>query len=211
MKFYDCSTAPSPRRARIALAEKGLLDEIEVIEVNLREGEQRKPEFAAINPYLTVPVLELDDGRRIASSTGIFHYLEAAAPEPPLMGRTPVEKGLVGDLEWRIEVDGFMAIGECLRNTARGMAGRALTGKYDYEQIPELGARGRQRLERFFEGFDDLVGDKPFLAGDDYSIADITALVMVDFAKWIKVTLPEDAANARRWYEAVSSRSSAAR
>ncbi len=211
MKFYDCSTAPSPRRARIALAEKGLLDEIEVIEVNLREGEQRKPEFAAINPYLTVPVLELDDGRRIASSTGIFHYLEAAAPEPPLMGRTPAEKGLVGDLEWRIEMDGFMAIGECLRNTARGMAGRALTGKYDYEQIPELGARGRQRLERFFDGFDDMVGDKPFLAGDDYTIADITALVMVDFAKWIKVTLPEDAANARRWYEAVSSRPSAAR
>ena len=211
MKFYDCSTAPSPRRARIALAEKGLLDEIEVIEVNLREGEQRKPEFAAINPYLTVPVLELDDGRRIASSTGIFHYLEAAAPEPPLMGRTPAEKGLVGDLEWRIEMDGFMAISECLRNTARGMAGRALTGKYDYEQIPELGARGRQRLERFFDGFDDMVGDKPFLAGDDYTIADITALVMVDFAKWIKVTLPEGAANARRWYEAVSSRPSAAR
>ena len=211
MKFYDCSTAPSPRRARIALAEKGLLDEIETIEVNLREGEQRKPEFAAINPYLTVPVLELDDGRRITSSTGIFHYLEAAVPEPPLMGRTAAEKGLVGDLEWRIEMDGFMAIGECLRNTARGMAGRAMTGKYDYEQIPELGARGRQRIERFFDGFDDMVGDRRFLAGDDYTIADITALVMVDFAKWIKVALPEDAANARRWYDEVSSRPSAGR
>ncbi len=211
MKFYDCSTAPSPRRARIALAEKGALDDIEVIDVNLREGEQRKPEFAAVNPYLTVPVLELDDGRRITSSTGIFHYLEAAVPEPPLMGRTPAEKGLVGDLEWRIEMDGFMAIGECLRNTARGMAGRALTGKHDYEQIPELGARGRQRLEWFFDGFDDLVGDKRFLAGDDYTIADITALVMVDFAKWIKMALPEDAANARRWYDEVSSRPSAGR
>ncbi len=211
MKFYDCSTAPSPRRARIALAEKGVLDDIEVIDVNLREGEQRKPEFAAVNPYLTVPVLELDDGRRITSSTGIFHYLEAAVPEPPLMGRTPAEKGLVGDLEWRIEMDGFMAIGECLRNTARGMAGRALTGKHDYEQIPELGARGRQRLEWFFDGFDDLVGDKRFLAGDDYTIADITALVMVDFAKWIKMALPEDAANARRWYDEVSSRPSAGR
>ena len=211
MKFYDCSTAPSPRRARIALAEKGLLDDIEVVEVNLREGEQKSPEFAAVNPYLTVPVLELDDGRRIASSTGIFHYLEAAIPDPPLMGRTPAEKGLVGDLEWRIEMDGFMAIGECLRNTARGMAGRALTGKYGYEQIPELGARGRLRIERFFADFDDLVGDKPFLAGDCYTVADITALVTVDFAKWIKVSLPEDAANARRWYEAVSSRPSAAR
>lgn len=211
MKFYDCSTAPSPRRARIALAEKGLLDGIEVVEVNLREGEQRKPEFAAVNPYLTVPVLALDDGRRIASSTGIFHYLEAAVPEPPLMGRTPAEKGLVGDLEWRIEMDGFMAIGECLRNTAKGMAGRALTGKHGYEQIPELGVRGRQRIERFFEDFDDLVGDRRFLAGDDYTIADITALVTVDFAKWIKVSLPEDAANARRWYAEVSGRPSAAR
>ena len=211
MKFYDCSTAPSPRRARIALAEKGLLDDIEVVEVNLREGEQRKPEFATVNPYLTVPVLELDDGRRIASSTGIFHYLEAAVPEPPLMGRTPAEKGLVGDLEWRIEMDGFMAIGECLRNTAKGMAGRALTGKHGYEQIPELGVRGRQRIERFFEDFDDLVGDRRFLAGDDYTIADITAVVTIDFAKWIKVSLPEDAANARRWYAEVSGRPSAAR
>lgn len=211
MKFYDCSTAPSPRRARIALAEKGLLDRIETIEVNLREGEQRGEAFAAINPYLTVPVLELDDGRRIASSTGIFHYLEAAVPEPPLMGRTPAEKGLVGDLEWRIEMDGFMAIGECLRNTAKGMAGRALTGRHGYEQIAELGARGRQRIERFFEDFDDLVGDRRFLAGDDYTIADITALVTVDFAKWIKVSLPEDAANAQRWYAEVSGRPSAGR
>ncbi len=211
MKFYDCATAPSPRRARIALAEKGLLDEIETVEVNLREGEQRTPEFAAINPWLTVPVLELDDGRRIASSAGIFHYLEAACPEPPLMGRTPAEKGLVADLEWRIEMDGFMAIGECLRNTAKGMAGRALTGRHSYEQIPELGARGRQRIERFMEGFDDMVGDRRFLAGDDYTIADITALVAVDFAKWIKVGLPEGAANARRWYDEVSSRPSAAR
>ncbi len=211
MKFYDCTTAPSPRRARIALAEKGLLDGIEVVEVNLREGEQRKPEFAAVNPYLTVPVLELDDGRRIASSTGIFHYLEAAVPEPPLMGRTPAEKGLVGDLEWRIEMDGFMAIGECLRNTAKGMAGRALTGRRGYEQIPELGARGRLRIERFFEDFDALVGDRRFLAGDDFTVADITALVTVDFAKWIKVGLPDDAANAQRWYAEVSARPSAAR
>jgi len=211
MKFYDCSTAPSPRRARIALAEKGLLDDLEVIDINMREGEQRTPEFAAINPYLTVPVLELDDGTRINSSNGIFHYLEAAIPEPPLLGRTPAEKGRVADLEWRIEMEGFSGIGECLRNTAKGMAGRAMTGKYDYEQIPELGARGRLRVERFFDGFDDMVGDKRFLAGDDYTIADITALVAIDFAKWIKITLPDDAANAQRWYAEVSSRPSAAR
>lgn len=211
MKFYDCSTAPSPRRARIALAEKGLLDDLEVIDIDMREGEHRTPEFAAINPYLTVPVLELGDGTRIASSNGIFHYLEAAFPDPPLIGKTPAEKGRVTDLEWRIEMDGFSGIGECLRNTAKGMVGRAMTGKYDYEQIPELGARGRLRVERFFDGFDDMVGDKRFLAGDNYTIADITALVAIDFAKWIKITLPDDAANAQRWYAEVSGRPSAAR
>lgn len=211
MKFYDCSTAPSPRRARIAIAEKGLLDDMVVIDINMRDGEHRTPDFARINPYLTVPVLELDDGRRISSSNGIFHYLEAAHPEPPLLGRTPAERGLVADLEWRIEFDGFSGIGECLRNTAKGMVGRAMTGPYDYEQIPELGARGRLRVERFFDSFDDLVGDKRFLAGDQFTIADITALVAIDFAKWIKITLPEDAANAQRWYQEVSSRPSAAR
>jgi glutathione S-transferase len=210
MKFYDCSTAPSPRRARIALAEKGLLDAVEHIDVNLREKEQMTPEFAAINPHLTVPVLELDDGTRILSSTGIFHYLEAAFPEPPLIGRTPAERGVVTDLEWYIERDGFTAVGECLRNTAKGMAGRATTGPDSYEQIPALGERGRLRARRFVERFDAMIGDKPFLAGDLYSIADITALVVIDFAKWIKIELPEDAANARRWYEAVSSRPSAA-
>ncbi|MCY4238793.1 MAG: glutathione S-transferase [Rhodospirillaceae bacterium] len=209
MKFYDCSTAPSPRRARIALAEKGLLDDIEVIEINLRNKEQITPEFTTINPYRTVPVLELDDGRRITSSTGIFHYLEAARPDPPLIGRSPAEKGLVTDLEWRVELEGFSPIGECLRNTAKGMIGRALTGKYDYEQIPELGARGRLRCERFLQDFDDLVGERRFLAGDNFTIADITALVAIDFAKWIKIELPKDATNAQRWYTEVSSRPSA--
>jgi glutathione S-transferase len=210
MKFYDCGTAPSPRRARMALAEKGLWDEVEHVEVNLREQEQLTPEFAAINPNLTVPVLELDDGTRILSSTGIFHYLEAAYPDPPLIGRTPTERGVVTDAEWYMERDGFTAVGECLRNTAKGMAGRATTGPDSYEQIAELGERGRTRAQRFVERFDATVGDKPFVAGDFFSIADITALVAIDFAKWIKIELPEDAANARRWYAAVSARPSAA-
>lgn len=209
MKFYDCAPAPSPRRARIVLAEKGLYDRIERVEVNLREGEHRTPEFAQINPWLTVPVLELDDGTRIRSSAGIFHYLEAAYPEPPLLGRSAVERGVVADLEWRVEFEGFSSVGECLRNSAKGMVNRALTGPFDYEQIPALAERGRQRAQRFLEGLDALVGDKPFLAGDIFSIADITALVAVDFAKWLKLALPEDATNARRWYEAVSSRPSA--
>ena len=115
MKFYDCNMAPSPRRARIFIAEKGL--KIETIEVDLR-GEHLSDEFKAINPHCTVPVLDLDDGSRLLSTVGIWHYLEAAYPEPPLMGATPEEKGHIADLQWRIELDGLMAVAEALRNSA---------------------------------------------------------------------------------------------
>ena len=96
MKFYDCQTAPSPRRARIFIAEKGV--DLETVQVDLRSGEHLNPEFQAINPYCTVPVLELDDGTQLTSTAGIWNYLEAEAPEPALMGTTPQEKGVIADL-----------------------------------------------------------------------------------------------------------------
>ena len=209
MKFYDCSTAPSPRRVRIYIAEKGLSDRIETVEVNLREAAQMTPEFAAINPNRTVPVLETDDGARFLSTQGCWRYLEAAFPEPPLMGRTPAEQGRVADLEWWAEMDGFMAVGEALRNSAPRLKDRALVGPHNYAQIPALAERGLQRVPRFFERLDELLEGREFLAGDFYSIADITALVSVDFAGWLKLTLPDSASNARRWHEAVSARASA--
>lgn len=209
MKFYDCKTAPSPRRARIFISEKGLLDQMEQVEVNLREKEQLTPEFARINPFLTVPVLELDDGTRLNNSPAIWRYLEETHPEPPLMGRTPVEKALVAQWQWRIEVEGISAIGECLRNSAPGMAGRATTGKYSYEQIPALAERGKLRCERFMTTLDEIIGDKPFVASDAFSVADIDALVFVDFARWVKVEVPEGCLNVKRWHAAVSERPSA--
>ena len=208
MRFFDCATAPSPRRVRIFIAEKGL--DIPTVEVDLRGGEHLGEAFRAINPWCTVPVLELDDGSRVTSSQGVWRYLEAAFPEPPLMGRTPAEQGRVADLEWHIEQDGFLAVGEALRNTARGMRDRALTGPVNHAQIAELGERGRRRAEHFLAGLDDLVGETRFIAGDFYSVADITALVSVDFAGWLKLALPEGATRARRWYEEVSARPSAA-
>lgn len=207
MKFYDCSTAPSPRRARIFIAEKGL--EVETIEIDLRNGEQMAPAFRAINANCTVPVLALDDGTILTSTAGIRGYLEAAYPEPNLTGRTAVEKGRVADLQWRIEMEGMMAMSEALRNSAARMQGRALTGAVDYEQIPALAERGRARVERFLDGVEAMIGDKPFAAGDHYSVADIDLLVVVDFAGWIKMGLPEGASNARRWHAAVSGRPSA--
>ena len=154
-------------------------------------------------------MLELDDGTCLTNSVAIWHYLEAAHPEPALMGATPKEKGLVANWQWRIEMDGMGAIGEALRNTAKPMAGRALTGPDNYEQIAELGERGRTRAQRFLDSVDGIIGDKPFVAGDGISVADIDLLVVVDFAKWLKLGLPDGAANAKRWYEAVSARPSA--
>ncbi len=210
MKFYDCATAPSPRRVRMFIAEKGLSDDIETVEVNLREREQLGEAFRAINPFCTVPVLELDDGTRLLSTAGCCRYLEEAYPEPPLMGRTAVERAVVADLEWRMEIDGFLAAGEALRNAAKGLKDRALTGPDNYAQIPELAERGRQRLARFFATLDSILEGREFVAGEAFSIADITAFCTVAFAGWIKVELPVDARNLQRWFAAVSERPSAA-
>jgi glutathione S-transferase len=207
MKFYDCQPAPSPRRVRIFIAEKGLT--IPTVQVDLRNGEHLKPEFRMINPHCTVPVLELDDGTRLVSTAAIWRYLEEANPQPPLMGRSAKEKALIADTQWRIESEGFAGVGEALRNSAPGMKDRALTGPINYAQIPELAERGRQRTRHFLELLEFMIGPKPFLCGDSFSVADIDALVTVDFAKWLKIGMPEGATHLRRWYESVSSRPSA--
>lgn len=207
MKFYDCQTAPSPRRVRIFIAEKGL--DIETVEVNLMEREQMGDAFRAINPNLTVPALVLDDGTALTTTAGIRAYLEAVHPEPALLGRTSEEKGRVSDLLWLIETQGMAAVAEALRNASPRMVDRALPGPVNYAQIPELAERGKKRLQHFLDGVDDMIGDKPFVAGDAYTAADIDLLVTIDFAGWLKMRLPEDAANAQRWYESVKSRPSA--
>ncbi len=209
MKFYDCATAPSPRRVRMFIAEKGLTDQIETVEVDLREAEQLGDAFRQINPYCTVPVLELDDGSRLCSTAGCCRYLEEAFPEPPLMGRTVEERAVVADLEWRMEIDGFLAAGEALRNSAKRLANRAIVGPHDYAQIPELAERGRQRVARFFERLDTILAGRDYIAGTAFSIADITAYCTVGFAKWTKVDVPDSAANLQRWFAAVAERPSA--
>ena len=207
MKFYDCAPAPSPRRVRIFIAEKGL--EIPVVEVDLRSGEQHGDAFAAINAHRTVPVLELDDGNRISNTAGICAYLEAVQPQPALLGETPLEKARIAEAQWRVEIQGLMAVSEVLRNRAKAFRGRALTGTADFEQIPELADRGLRRIDLFFEELDVILADSSFVAGERFSIADISALVTVDFAKWVKKSLPDVAVNARRWHEMVSARPSA--
>ena len=153
MKFYDCSTAPSPRRVRIFIAEKGLA--IPTVQVDLRNGEHLTESFRILNPWCTVPVLELDDGTAISEAVAVCRYLEDAHPEPPLMGVDARDRAMVAMWEHRFEIDGFLAVTEAFRNQARGLAGRALTGPGSVEQIPELVTRGRARVERFFAALDE--------------------------------------------------------
>jgi glutathione S-transferase len=189
MKFYDCATAPSPRRVRIFLAEKGIT--VPTVQVNLREGEHLQPAFRAINPDATVPALVLDSGTVISDAIAICHYFEEVQPEPPLIGRTPEERAATIAWNRRIERDGFYAAMEAFRNATPGLKGRAIPGPDDYEQIPQLAERGRRRMQHFFERMDARLGESPFVAGPSYSIADITAQISVEFARWAKLAVPE--------------------
>ena len=206
MKLYDYHLAPNPRRVRIFLAEKGIA--VPTVQVDLRAGQQFTPEFRSINPDCTVPVLEFDDGRRIAEVSSICLYFELAHPEPALMGVGARDRAIVADWHHRIERQGFWAVGDAFRNYSH-LKGRALPGPHDYEQIPALAERGRPRTTRFFEMMDHQLVRHQFVAGDSYTIADIMALVTVDFAARINLTVPERCGHLRRWHETVSARASA--
>ncbi len=208
MKFYDCVTAPSPRRVRIFLAEKGL--QVETEQVDLGAGDQFSPDFRRLNPDCVVPVLELDDGACLTEVLGICRYLEAVQPEPVLFGSTALAQGRVMEWNSKIEQQGLAAMAEAFRNSAPGLKGRALTGPDAYEQIPELAKRGRKRVATFLERLDQHLAAQEFVAGGEYSIADITALVFVDFARRGKIDAAGEVPNLDRWYKAVSSRPSAA-
>jgi glutathione S-transferase len=207
MKFYDCAPAPSPRRVRIFLAEKNIT--VPTVQVDLRNGEQFTPAFRAINPECTVPVLEFDDGSRIIDAIGICRYFEETHPQPPLMGVDAQDRAVVESKQRQIERDGFYAVMEAFRNYTRAFKTRALPGPFDYEQIPALAERGRARVGRFFETTNAGLAESEFVAGRRYTVADITTLVTIDFAGWIKLTIPEDCTHLRRWYDAVSARPSA--
>jgi glutathione S-transferase len=204
--LYDCSTAPSPRRARILLAEKGVPHE--TVQVDLRSGEQLGEPYRAINPLCTVPALRVDDGLMLTDNAGITAYLEARFPEPPLLGITPAEKAEIASWNWRVEFEGLMAIAEALRNGSPAMKQRALPGPNDYEQIPQLAERGVQRLRHFLRALDDRLSGREFVASPRFSVADITAVVAVDFARVVKVKPGEDHPHLLRWRAAMAQRPS---
>jgi glutathione S-transferase len=195
--LYDCATAPSPRRARILLAEKGVAHD--TVAVDLKTGEQLGEAYRLINPQCTVPALRTEEGAVLADNAAIAAYLEARFPEPPLMGVTPLQKAQIASWNWRVEFEGLLAIAEALRNGSPAMANRALPGPMDYAQIPELAKRGVARVQHFFNTLDMQLARHAFVAGDAFSIADITAVVAVDFARVVKVKPDEQHPHLLRW------------
>jgi glutathione S-transferase len=209
MKLYHFASSPNSRRVRIFLAEKRL--SIPLVAVDLGKGEQHSDAYRAINPRRVVPTLVLEDGTAIGEVPAICRYIEETYPTPPLLGETATEKALVTMWERRAELEGFAAVMEAIRNASPGLKSRAIAGPHDYEQIPELAERSKLRVKNFFSDFDDRLGEVPFVAGQRFSVADITALVTTDFAaKAINFSLPDEHRSLKRWYEIVSSRSSTA-
>lgn len=208
LTLYDCATAPSPRRARILLAEKGVPHA--TVQVDLRSGEQLGEAFRRINPQCTVPALQTEEGAVLTDNAAITAYLEAVCPEPPLLGRTPLEKAEIASWNWRVEFEGLLAIAEGLRNGSPAMANRALPGPRNYAQIPELAQRGQQRVQDFFLTLEERLQGREFIATDRFSIADITAVVAVDFARAVKVKPGEQHPNLQRWRAAMAQRPSMA-
>jgi glutathione S-transferase len=208
LKLYHSPGSPNARRVRIFIAEKGLT--IPLVTVDLGNKEQRSDSYRAINPRQVVPTLVLGDGTAIGEVPAIFRYLEEVGPQPALLGTTPAEKAQVTMWERRVELEGFAAVMEGVRNAAAGLKGRALSGPHDYDQIPALVERSRQRVVNFYADFNARLAEVPFIAGAHFSAADITALATVDFAtKAFNSPIPDDHRAFKAWYAKVAARPSA--
>jgi glutathione S-transferase len=201
MKIYDFAFAPNPRRLRIFVAEKGL--KIPVEQVDIFTGKNRTPEMLAKNPAGGLPVMELDDGSHLAESVAICRYLEGLHPEPNLMGKDSREQSFIEMWNRRVELNLLGAAGRAFQHTNELFKGRI-------KQLPEYGATQRETVADQFKWLDAQIGNKPFIAGDRFTIADITAEVAVDFGVQA-AGVPMDPAlkNLARWHQSVSSRPSA--
>lgn len=198
MRLYDGGRAPNPRRVQIFLKEKGI--NIERVQLDLNRHEPRSPEFAAINPMMTVPVLVLDDGTAIAETVAICRYFEETHPEPPLMGVGAIEKAVIEMWQRRVELYLFLPVGMAFRHLHPG--GAILEG----EQVGRWGEINQERARKFMGFLDDELRTREFIAGSHFTIADITALVAYQFLKPAKIAYPEDMPHLQRWYQQVSAR-----
>jgi glutathione S-transferase len=202
MKLYDGGRAPNPRRARIFLAEKGI--KIPTEQIDLGKLQQRSDTYTAINPMQRVPALVLDDGTVIAESVAICRYFEALQPDPPLFGRGALESALVEMWNRRAELHLLFPVASVFQHLHPAM--KVMVDP----QVAEWGEANKPRVFQFLQFLDGELNSRPYVAGESYTIADITAMVAVDFMRVSKMAVPETLANVRRWHEAVSARPSAA-
>jgi glutathione S-transferase len=209
VKLYQSNSSPNSRRVRIYLAEKGI--SMPVVPVDLGAREQFSDAYARINPRRVVPTLVLDDGTSISEVPVIIRYLEEIHPAPPLLGDTPKARAQVAMWARRAEQEGFASVMEAVRNAVPGLKNRAIAGPHDYAQIPELVERSRQRVANVYADFNARLAEVPFVAGETFSVADITAIVTVDFAaKAAGLPIGAEHAALKRWYDMVSARASMA-
>jgi len=207
MRLFDFNRAPNPRRVRMFIAEKDL--SIPLINVDLFSKEQLSPEYRAINPDCTVPLLETDDGVFIREGLAICSYLEDLHPEPCLLGNNATDRALV--IQWNniIESQGIDAVAEVLRNVSPGFRNHALPGPMQLPQLPDLVKRGQIRVMSFFDRIEEQLEGQRYLAGDAFSFADISLLATVDFADWVETRATATRPNLQRWYQEISARPSA--
>lgn len=203
MKIHDWFDGPYPARVRIALAEKGMLARTEFVSVNLWTGEHKQPEFLAINYSGTLPVLELDDGTLIAECTAITQYLDVLDDNPVLTGRTPVEKGLIHMMTKRAEIEFLDAVSTYFHHATPGLGPQV-----ELYQNAEWGNRMRDKAIRGMHYFDSVLQQKPFVAGERFSMADIALLGGMIFASLVKLAVPEECQALRAWHARMQARPS---
>ena len=202
MKLYQDPRAPNPRRVRIFFAEKGRSSELELIDLSIAAGELERPEHRARHPLLQVPVLELDDGRLLRESVAICRYLEELVPDPPLFGSGAFGRAAVEMWNRHAEFELLLPALDAFRHTHEFWKGRIA-------QIPEVGEGAKSRVLSRFAWLNDELGERQFIAGEDYSIADITALAAIDYARISQLRVGPELVHLRRWLEEVRARPSA--
>ena len=202
MKLYTTTLAPNPRRVRIFMEEKGI--EIPVQEISIMEGEHKQEEYKKISSSSKVPALELDDGTVITESMAICRYLELLHPEPALFGSSKVEQAKIEMESRRIELELMLPIASAFRHTHPAAAA------LENPQIEEYGIAQRENAINRLDLLDEELGEQKFIAGDDYSVADITALCAIDFGGLAQIEVPSSLVNLSRWLENMRSRPSSA-
>ena len=203
MKIYETRTAPNPRRVRIFLAEKGIgADDIDYVQVDIQKGENLSAQMRAKNPLGKIPILELDDGTCIAETDAICTYFEALYPDPPLMGVSALEKATISMWQRQVEMALMLQVGMCFQHTTGYFKDRM-------RPIPEYGKEAGINASKYLNILERRLERNEFIAGNVFSIADITALCAIDFARVVKIRITEEQPNLQRWYNAISNRESA--